>query len=204
MPQQRVELLRGDSRRGQRHIDANRPGGAHRVSRVADEYQSITRPIFDQGDLSSEWEKWPKVAQAIGEIREDRIKATHALGHGGDTCVPPVPPGPCREKQSSLNLLGIFGEHQTPHVRSQREINGIWPVRRLLDDKPDDVEVVILIFNLKVAQAPHRRRSSIGPHNDIGSDLKWLLAMAKTTDAGDRIPLLNELSRLGPHPALKA
>jgi hypothetical protein len=28
--------------------------------------------------------------------------------------------------------------------------------------------------------------------------------MVKTTDAGDRIPLLNELGRLGPHPALKA
>src|SRR6266511_2356052 len=106
---------------------------------------------------------------------------------------------PCarRDKQSGLNVVGILGEHQALDVRPQRKVDRIRPVRRLLDDEPDDVEVVMLVFNLEVAQPAHRRRAS------VGSDLKWFRAMADTMYAHDRALFLDEFGSLGPHPAPK-
>src|SRR6266540_6348694 len=112
---------------------------------------------------------------------------------------------PCarRDKQSGLNVVGIFGEHQALDVRPQRKVDRIRPVRRLLDDEPDDVEVVMLVFNLEVAQPAHRRRASVGSYDDVGPDLKWFRAMADTMYAHDRALFLDEFGSLGPHPALK-
>src|SRR5262245_27435475 len=204
MPEQRIELLRGHRRRGQCHIDADGTGGAHGVRGVADEHQAITRPIFDQDDFPFEWEERLKVAEIISESRKHWVQATHALGLCGIAGFPQVTPLACREKQASLNVVGVFGEYQAPHLRSQREIHRIRPVWRLLNDKPDDIKVVMLVVNVETTQPPYCRVASVGAHDDIGPDLKRFLAVAGPPYTYDSTLFLDEFSRPGSHPALKA
>src|SRR5215467_8734360 len=102
---------------------------------IANQHQSITRPIFDQGDFAFKWEEWLKVVERIGETRKDWVQTPYALGHCSDTGFPPLTPRARRQKQAGLDLVGIFGEQQALYVRPQRKIHRIGPVWRLLYDK---------------------------------------------------------------------
>src|SRR6266540_2965696 len=129
---------------------------AHRMRGIANQEHPIAGPLFDQGDVSFEGEKWLEVVEPVGEIRKDGVQATHALCHCGDAGIAPVAPVARGEKQASLNVVRVFGQHQTLHLSSQRDVHRIGPVWRLLNDKPDDVKVVVMERHLKVAQAPQR------------------------------------------------
>ena len=80
---------------------------------VANEHQAMAGPIFDQNDLAFERDEGVEVLEAGGEISEDRVQTTHALGHRHNAGLPPVLPLTCWQKESCLNMLGILRQQET-------------------------------------------------------------------------------------------
>src|SRR5215813_7357204 len=141
----RVQFLCGNRRGGQRNVDADRPGRTHRVSRVSDQQQTISRPVSHQTNDALEREKRLQVLQPCGEILEDGIKLPHAIGNRCDSLLAPALPFARRQRDARLNVMRVLGQNQTTHMIPKRDVKSWIPAARLLDREPYEVEVVMLV-----------------------------------------------------------
>ena len=107
--QARVQFLSGDRSRCNRHVDSNCARRAHRVSRIADEQETILRPIIDEPDQPLERKERREVLQAARKLVEDGIELTHATGHEPNAFLPPSSPFTGPQRDTGLNVVRVLG-----------------------------------------------------------------------------------------------
>src|SRR5713101_7248075 len=182
MPETPIELLGGHCGGGDGHVDADGAGRAHGVGGVADQQQAVAGPLAHQPNDALQGEERREVVEGRGEVREDRIEAPHALGHGRHPVLAPASPIAGGHDDPRLNVVRVLGQHETADI-AQRDVEGAGPAGRLLDREPADVEVVVLVLRLEPAEPRHRRMAPVSANDDVGPDFERLLAMTEPAPA---------------------
>ena len=73
------------------------------------------------------------------------------VGHRRHAIGAPAPPLAGRQQDAGLDVVRVLRQHQ-PADLAQRDVEGAGPAGRLLDREPDDVEVVVLVLRLELAE----------------------------------------------------
>src|SRR5262249_29651311 len=88
-------------------------------------------------------------------------------------------------------------------LRSERDVEAALPAGRLLYREPDQIEIVVLVFGLEVAQLGDGREPAVGADDHVGAHFERLVAVKSPPDADRAAGFLNEGRHLRGHPALK-
>src|SRR5262249_46762916 len=179
----RIQLLSGNGRGGNCDVDPDRPHRAHCMSGIANQEETVTRPVVDHADGALEREEWSEVFETICERPEDGVELAHPLGDDVDAFTAPFFPFPGRQCDPRLNMVRVLGQQKTPDLRSKRNVERVVPASWLFDREPDQIQVVVLVFWLEPALLHHGRVPPISSDDDVGADFEGFIAVTHTTDA---------------------
>src|SRR4029079_7515600 len=147
--------------------------------------------------------EWREIAKVVGEVCEKRGQLANSLGDHLDALTSPPFPFIYVEDQARLHQIGVLGQKEKRHA-CHRDVDGLGPIRRRIDNKPNHVEVVVLVFHLKLTQPPNRRKSPVSADHHVSANLKRSFSVANASHADHRAVFFDKFFYVGPHPAVEA
>src|SRR5262249_2990294 len=141
--------------------------------------------------------------EPVSKVIEDRIKLPDALLYRFKPFLPPLTPRPRRQSNTRLNVVRVLRKNQSSDFLAQRNVEGAGPARRLLDRKPDQIEIVMRVLGLEASHLCHRRVPAVSAHDDIRANLERFRAVTHPAHPDDETVLLDQLRNFGSHPAFK-